>query len=190
MTISYTPHFHLAVPDFLSEPWHAEFAQAMQSIDDALYGVVTGTLPPAPIPPPPVLQPVGFSAHKNGADQLSVPSNLLTKVTCGTELYDAGGHYDTALSRWTPPQGMVNISGGLYVSTGLVLSSNLNINIFKNGTQFKQATNSAAGLDAGVSITIDDTANGTDFYELFVLGSAGTTFVVNGGVTLTWFMGH
>jgi len=40
MTISYTLHFHLAVPDFLSEPWHGEFAQAMDSIDNALWNLV------------------------------------------------------------------------------------------------------------------------------------------------------
>jgi len=37
MTLSYTLHLKLAVPDFLSEPWHAEFAAAMDSIDRALY---------------------------------------------------------------------------------------------------------------------------------------------------------
>ena len=41
MTLSYTLHLKLAVPDFLSEPWHAEFAAAMDSIDRALYeGIV------------------------------------------------------------------------------------------------------------------------------------------------------
>lgn len=43
MTISYTLHFHLAVPDFLSEPWHGEFAQAMDSIDNALWNIVGST---------------------------------------------------------------------------------------------------------------------------------------------------
>src|SRR4029077_4591897 len=41
MTLSYTKNFHLAVPDFLSEPWHSEFAQAMQSIDNILLGVIS-----------------------------------------------------------------------------------------------------------------------------------------------------
>ena len=40
MTLSYTLHFRLAVPDFLSEPWHGEFAQAMDSIDNALWNLV------------------------------------------------------------------------------------------------------------------------------------------------------
>ena len=37
MTLSYTKNLHLAVPDFLSEPWHAEFAQAMDSIDQIIF---------------------------------------------------------------------------------------------------------------------------------------------------------
>jgi len=40
MTLSYTPRFKLAVPDFLTEPWHSEFAQAMESIDQILYNVL------------------------------------------------------------------------------------------------------------------------------------------------------
>lgn len=40
MTLSYTLHLRLAVPDFLSEPWHAEFAQAMDSIDQAIFNAL------------------------------------------------------------------------------------------------------------------------------------------------------
>ena len=40
MTLSYTPNLHLAVPDFLSEPWHGEFAQAMDSIDRIMYQAI------------------------------------------------------------------------------------------------------------------------------------------------------
>lgn len=40
MTLSYTLHLRLAVPDFLSEPWHGEFAQAMDSIDQAIFNAL------------------------------------------------------------------------------------------------------------------------------------------------------
>src|SRR5262245_62744931 len=43
MTLSYTRLFRLAVPDFQTEPWHAEFAQAMDSIDAALFTAIVGT---------------------------------------------------------------------------------------------------------------------------------------------------
>lgn len=37
MTLTYTSRLRLAVPDFLTEPWHGEFAQAMESIDRMVY---------------------------------------------------------------------------------------------------------------------------------------------------------
>src|SRR4249920_1727959 len=40
MTLSYTKNLHLAVPDFLTEPWHGEFAQAMDSIDQLIYQAI------------------------------------------------------------------------------------------------------------------------------------------------------
>ena len=40
MTLSYTKNLHLAVPDFLTEPWHSEFAQAMDSIDQLIYQAI------------------------------------------------------------------------------------------------------------------------------------------------------
>jgi hypothetical protein len=40
MTLTYTKNMHLAVPDFLTEPWHGEFAAAMDSIDQILYQAV------------------------------------------------------------------------------------------------------------------------------------------------------
>jgi hypothetical protein len=40
MTLTYTARLKLAVPDFLTEPWHSEFAQAMESIDRILYDAV------------------------------------------------------------------------------------------------------------------------------------------------------
>jgi hypothetical protein len=40
MTVTYTKNLHLAIPDFLSEPWHAEFAQAMESIDQVIFSAL------------------------------------------------------------------------------------------------------------------------------------------------------
>jgi hypothetical protein len=40
MTLSYTKNLHLAVPDFLTEPWHSEFAQAMDSIDQIVFSAI------------------------------------------------------------------------------------------------------------------------------------------------------
>ena len=182
MTLTYTPHFHLAIPDFLSEPWHSEFATAMQSIDDALYSVVTGNVP-APVP-------VGFSAHKNGVDQTGFPHATITKVTFGTELYDLGPFYDTTLSRWTPPSGIVSISAGIHVPVTVLTPGHTNVYIYKNGVAFKTTFGQNVGIEGITSITISDKASGTDFYEVFVSSPSGSTYMVAGGTTVSWFMGH
>lgn len=303
MTLSYTPRFHLAIPDFLSEPWHTEFATAMFSIDQALYSAIVATntalwenshayaigdlvidsatgalyscavahtsaatpatfaddrlahptywtsfvvvlatqseaeigtenskyMSPlrvaqaidvqvvvpgiasqpqaeagtdnATIMTPlrvaqaidaqvPVTTAFGFSAHKNAVAQTGIVSNVPTKLTFGTELYDLGSYYDTATSRWTPPAGIVHIDAGLYFTSGLVASSNASISVYKNGVQYKQRTEAMPTADGGIGISINDNASGTDYYEIFALGSSGSTITVNGGITLTFFMGH
>jgi hypothetical protein len=40
MTLSYTARLKLAVPDFLTEPWHSEFAAAMDSIDSIIFNAL------------------------------------------------------------------------------------------------------------------------------------------------------
>jgi len=40
MTLTYTSRMKLAVPDFLTEPWHSEFAQAMDSIDRLVFNAL------------------------------------------------------------------------------------------------------------------------------------------------------
>jgi microcystin-dependent protein len=40
MTLSYTKFLHLPVPDFLTEPWHGEFAQSMNAIDELIHRVL------------------------------------------------------------------------------------------------------------------------------------------------------
>lgn len=273
MTLSYTTRFHLAIPDFLSEPWHADFATAMQSIDNALYSSIvinnsdvwlnshvyaigtlvidseTGALwscavahtsDPAPTtfaqdraahaaPPrwsPFVIVPatqaeaeagvenskymtalrvaqaidaqvvlptftfIGFSAHKNGTAQSGIAPIINTKLTFTTEVYDVGNVYDAANSKWTPPAGLIHIDAGMFFTSGLTIGSNASISVFKNGAQYKQQSRPMSAADGGLGISVDDQANGTDFYEIFVQGSSASTLIVSGSVAITWFMGH
>lgn len=271
MTLSFTKNFRLAIPDFLSEPWHAEFAAAMQSIDTALTGFfpsvvadtwvnnrlylvaaqardaqtglsyicqVQHTSSDAVTAPTmateralfpnrwqsvnpslatqleaeaglentkymsalrvaqaidaqvPVVTALGFSAHKNGVDQTGLPNATITKVTFGTELYDLGGFYDAATSRWTPPAGIVCISAGIHVPVTVLTPGHTNVYIHKNGVAFKTTFGQNVGIEGITSITISDRASGTDFYEVFVSSPSGSTYMVAGGTTVSWFMGH
>lgn len=40
MTLTYTRYFRFGIPDFLTEPWHADWATLVHSIDRVLYGVL------------------------------------------------------------------------------------------------------------------------------------------------------
>lgn len=37
MTLSYSAHFRVPIPDFLSEPWHAQLQDAIRALDTAIY---------------------------------------------------------------------------------------------------------------------------------------------------------
>jgi hypothetical protein len=324
MTLSYTPRFHLAVPDFLSEPWHAEFAAAMESIDQALFTAIvaqetnqwlndhaylvgdliidpsTGTLYSCAVAhtssnaaiaptfaqefaahptywtsfaviaasqteaeqgtdnnkymtplrtaqaitaqsPTPgiatvaqaqeatnnteIMTPlrvgqgitariatqaeatagtnntqlmtplrteqlivsagvaggdaIGFSAHKNGVTQ-SLTAATWTKVTFGAELYDSGSFYDTANSRWTPPSGQIHIDCGMDVA-GHTIDTFVAISIYKNGSGFRSVNLYSPSTAAGATLSIDDIANGTDYYEMWAyIPSAGTPTILGG----------
>lgn len=133
-----------------------------------------------------------FSAHKNGTDQTGIANGTFTKVTFGTEVFDIGSFYDAGNSRWTPPAGMVNVIGCVFAFNNLLNDNLLVISIYKNGVRYKDSQkvigNHVATLD-GISISIIDRANGTDYYELFVFGSTGTTFDIEGDASVSYFMG-
>lgn len=132
---------------------------------------------------------VGFAAHKNGTDQTGVANITHTKVTFTTELFDVGGYYDAGNSKWTPPAGLVQLSLTLYMqgmdATGLVQPE-----IYKNGAILKAAVNYQSRADGGGTITIVDQANGTDYYEAYVVTSTATTATVYGAqITHSHFSG-
>lgn len=131
----------------------------------------------------------GFSAHKNAVDQGSVTSDTYTKVTFGTEAYDTGVDFDTTLSRWTPPAGLISIDCQVLFTGTIAADVTGFIAVYKNGAAYKigRATHSVAN-STPLAIACKDNANGTDYYEIFAK-TVGSSLVVNGGITNTWFMG-
>jgi hypothetical protein len=135
---------------------------------------------------------VGFSAHKNGTSQTGVSNATDTKITFDTEIYDVGSCYDTATSRWTPPAGMVMLNAVIASATVMQTTGNyFYLTIYKNGSPFKFDTGPKSKGDDGVSITVLDQANGTDYYEVYAYGVAnsGGTWNVAGGAGGTFFQG-
>jgi hypothetical protein len=134
------------------------------------------------------LAQVGFRAHKNGVSQ-NIPSSVYTKATFGFEDYDQGSHFDIINSRWTPPVGLMHLDAGVWFNSGASGPYAIAA-IYKNGVSYKQGVVAVANATPGSQISIDDLANGTDYYELFVNVASGGVAVLDGSLNNTWFGGH
>jgi hypothetical protein len=138
---------------------------------------------------------VAFSANKNGVNQ-NIASASDVKITATTELFDVGGYYDAANSRFTP------LVAGQYTftlnvtmtSTNMSANQVFNAMIWKNGAVAASQTTysgNASGQLISVPITATLEANGsTDYFEAYVNMTSGTgTMAADGTATKTWFEG-
>lgn len=132
-----------------------------------------------------------FYANKNNVDQTGITS-AITKVTFGTAYWDTGSFYSTANSRWTPPAGKVRIGAGIRVGSGLVNQTTLLLAIYKNGAQLLYSGQvTTPSIQSFSAISTIDIASGTDYYEIWVLGTpSASTFSVDGSVAVTNFFGE
>jgi hypothetical protein len=131
-----------------------------------------------------------FSAHKNGTNQTGIVSNTFTLVTFGTTIYNVGSNFSTGTGLWTPPAGKVSICAA-YSGSGTLNNPGFGvIAIYKNGSAFKQGRwfGSIAEIDG--LIAMQDSANGTDTYGVYVfITTSSGTATVDGTSTVTYFMG-
>ena len=132
-----------------------------------------------------------FGANKNGSNQTGILTGADTKVTFGTEDWDVGSLFDTTNSRWVPPAGKVRLSAGVNASTTLTASSSFALAIWKNGALWKQTTGIASsGGGCVLNFTVLDSANGTDYYEVYVNGATVSSYQISGSAINTFFYGE
>lgn len=131
----------------------------------------------------PIVAGSTFSAHKNGVAQ-AIPTDVATKLTFSTVLFNP----DTVVnSRWTPPAGPVLLIGAVYMVTG---ANYVQAVIYKNGAAYKWGGFvRSATPEASATVMVLDAASGTDYYELFIWHSTGTTQNVDGTAASTYFQG-
>lgn len=130
-----------------------------------------GFLSPAPL--------AGFRSSLSAA-QTGIAHLVVTKVNFNTEAFDLGDVFNTSNARYTPRAGVPYSMAvglecqGLSPSTGYVML------IMKNGGEILRATG-ASNLGGVIyaNAAFIDSPNGTDYYEVFIYGSTGTTFQVN-----------
>ncbi|XAI96527.1 putative tail fiber protein [Microcystis phage Mae-JY35] len=138
----------------------ADIGVLVQAYSAKLAGIVANTRP-------------RFSAAKS-TQQTGVGND---KLTFSAEVFDIGGHYDTALSRWTPPAGTYKIGARVLLSS---LTDQLAyvLSIYKNGAAWASNQIRASGA-SGESALVEDLveSNGTDYWEVFLTAGSGTANV-------------
>jgi hypothetical protein len=116
------------------------------------------------------------------ADQTGIAANTSTKINFNVAGYNQNGKFSTSTSRWTPAAGPVQIEAQVGFNTG---GAGQYVLIYKNGAQFKVfGIGSSSGA---VTISVVDTANGTDYYECWA--QSGVANSVASSPTSTFFQG-
>jgi hypothetical protein len=125
-----------------------------------------------------------FFAYKTTSQTIS--DNTLTKIQFDSELFDSDSAYDNATNyRFTPTAGKYFIFGSVTLYSGSDVGRQI-VTIKKNGSNivYQQLAFTSFYLNQndGQSLTLStiDTANGTDYYEIF----ASQNNTANGNVTV------
>lgn len=132
----------------------------------------TGTSTSLAVTPADLGPAAHFQAFRT-ANQTGVANGTTTVVAYTTEGFDVGGYYDAPNSRWTPPAGPVMLSASCRMSTpNLTDGARINVGILKNGASIGSISltvNTAGGNPNGAGFSMIDVANGTDYYEAYIL---------------------
>jgi hypothetical protein len=121
-----------------------------------------------------------FSAYAN-ANQ-SVTNAVATKVVLNTEEFDTNSNFDSTTNyRFTPTvAGYYQISGAIGTFTSI---TQINANIYKNGSLYKSVIGSGTSSSATVSSVVYFNGS-TDYVELYVTMTGATpSYYGNSGYT-------
>jgi hypothetical protein len=134
---------------------------------------------------------VGFSAHKNGADQTGVLTGVYTKIAFTTEEYDTNNNFDTTNSRFTPTvAGRYTVDAGVWVS-GITSGSSMELCLYKNGIIYKETTHRSQTTSDGINAKwVVDVNGSTDYLELYFAQSSGNTATISGQIVNTYFQAN
>ena len=120
---------------------------------------------------------VGFFANLSGGQ--SVDSGSVDVVEFDTEVFDAGGYFNVATYRWTPPAGYVVLYTSLHYDDSTRYGQWARVD--KNGVQIasycSRPPDDADGCSAHVMIL--DEADGDDYYEAIAFHYKGSAITVN-----------
>lgn len=137
------------------------------------------------------VQSPGFHAHKNGSNQTGIADVTATKVTFTTEVSDAGGYYDAANSKWTPPAGNVMIQGQLVAQGTFAAGVGHAVFLYKNGAADSSiVVYSTVANQVIMPFAFIAAANGADYFEIYVyIDTSSGTGTVEGSTGNSYFKG-
>jgi len=143
----------------------------------------------------------GFAANKGGTTQTNITSSAAIKVTMTNEAFDIGSFYDAPNSKWTPPAGLVSLSGQMQFIAGTSTAAFtqgdiLRCMIFKNGALLANGIGEAEnvnllGISGFVQVAYVDKCNGADYYEFYtlVITAVAGDKQISGVATSTYWSG-
>lgn len=164
----------------------------------ALLGVATDTETRAMasssvlITPANLASRTAFHANKNATNQTGIATGTFTKITFTNEVFDVGGFYDGANSKFAPtPVGKYRLTGKLRC-TGATVSTVGVVSIFKNGVRHLDIQGFDVGVSgffgAGGTAIVDN--DGNDEFEIYYSGVTAGTITADGTVEQTYFQGE
>lgn len=134
---------------------------------------------------------VGFSANKNAVSQTGIPSATATKISFPNPELDIGGYYNSTLSRWWPPAGVVRVNINVLVLGGVVDQEYGLVLIYKNGILAKSDSVQFSGTQGQrVNVSAMIAVDGSDYIEAYFQASGAGDKTVSGSLPSTFFQGE
>jgi hypothetical protein len=87
--------------------------------------------------------PYKFSAYRSSTQ--AITANTVTKVVFDTKRFDTGNNYDTATATFTVPIAGYYYINGLIQTLNGTSTTDLNVSLYKNGSQFRKGGNLKSG---------------------------------------------
>lgn len=133
-----------------------------------------------------------FSANLNSVNQTGIASATATLVNFNNTVYNVGSYFDTTNKKWTPPAGTIILAAGLLVQGTFPTTNAVSVEFYKNGALLYQfiAGASTAANQSTMYGSIQDRANGSDYYQIYVYQTTTSgTITVYSGTGFTFFQG-
>lgn len=133
-----------------------------------------------------------FFANLGGSSQTGIVSATPTLVAFNNTTYNVGSLFNTSTNRWVPPAGTINLLATTSITGTIGIGTQTLLGFYKNGSLLVEpiAYNALANVST-INGSIEDRANGTDYYQIYVTQTtAAGTATVSGNNALTYFAGH